>query len=106
MNPFAVPASQFSLVDFLGGAVAFAFIIAGVFFLRFWRTTRDGLFLSFAMAFWLLAANRILVAILGDDDERTTRAYVLRVLAFLLILLAIARRNFVHKRQIARNKTR
>lgn len=81
------------LLDFLSGAVALAYLVAGVYFLRFWRVTRDRLFLSFALAFWLLALNQAIVALLGASDERTGYAYLLRVLGFGLILYAIVRKN-------------
>ena len=43
-----------TLYDFLSGAVAFGFFVCGLFFLRFWRRTRDELFMAFALAFGLL----------------------------------------------------
>ncbi len=81
------------MIDFLSGALAFANLVAGVYFLRYWRTTRDRLFLSFALAFWLLMLNQIIVRLLGPGDERSGYAYVLRVVGFLLILVAIIRKN-------------
>jgi hypothetical protein len=81
------------LIEFLAGAVATTYAIAGVFFLRFWRRTRDTLFLSFAAAFWLLAANQAIVARFDVDDDRSGLAYLLRVVAFLIIVFAIADKN-------------
>ena len=46
-----------TLLDFLSGSVTFGFLLAALFFLRFWRRTRDGLFLAFATAFLLLAPH-------------------------------------------------
>lgn len=80
-------------IAFLAGAVAVAYGLAGVYFLRFWRRTGDPLFRSFAAAFGLLMANQVVVAILGDADERTGYAYILRIVGFVLILLAIVRKN-------------
>ena len=45
------------LIDFLSGAVTMGFVIAGLFFLRFWKRTREGLFIAFAFAFWLLGLD-------------------------------------------------
>ena len=45
-------------MSFLQGAIAMCFAIAGLFFLRFWRDTRDRLFLLFALSFWLQAMTR------------------------------------------------
>jgi hypothetical protein len=81
------------IVGFLNGAMAMAYLVAGVYFLRFWRKTRDRLFLSFSAAFALLATNLAIVVTLGVEDERTGYSYVLRVLGFLLILYAILRKN-------------
>ena len=81
------------LVDFLSGAVTLGFLVAAAFFLRFWRRTRDRLFLAFAAAFMLLAINQALAAFLGAGDERTPYTYVLRVLGFVLILFAILDKN-------------
>ena len=39
------------------GALAMASAVAGLFFLRFWRETRDRLFAMFALAFWVLGVN-------------------------------------------------
>jgi hypothetical protein len=91
--------ASFSVVDFLAGAVAFAFIIAGLYFCRFWRKTGDGLFLGFGVAFWLFAANRIIVSVLRDNDERSTDAYILRILGFLIILYAVLRKNSSARRE-------
>ncbi len=86
------------IVAFLNGAVAMAYLVAGIYFLRFWRKTRDRLFLSFCAAFALLATNLAIVVILGVDDERTGYSYVLRVLGFLLILCTILRKNVGRRR--------
>jgi hypothetical protein len=81
------------LVDFLAGAVTLGFLVAAGFFLRFWRRTRDRLFLAFAAAFALLAMNQALAAFLGAGDELTPYTYVLRVFGFVLILYAIVDKN-------------
>lgn len=81
------------MIEFLAGAVTLAHIISVVFFLRFWRKTADRLFLSFAIAFSLLALNQIAVSVLGAADERTNYAYILRVLGYVIILLAIVDKN-------------
>jgi hypothetical protein len=81
------------LLDFLAGAVTVTYLVAAVFFLRFWRRSGDTLFRSFAVAFLLLALNQAMISWLGADDERTGYTYVLRVLGFLTILYAIIRKN-------------
>ena len=81
------------MIDFLAGAATLGYSVAGVFFLRFWRTTRDRLFLAFCAGFALLACNQVLAALIERGDERTPFVYSLRVLGFLLILWAIIDKN-------------
>lgn len=81
------------LTTYLSGAVTLAYFLAGVFFLRFWKKTRDRLFLHFAFAFWLFMLNQIVSSLLGADDERSGYAYILRVLGFTLIIFAIVDKN-------------
>ena len=77
---------------FLYGAMVFASILVGVFFLRFWRETRDSLFLTFALGFWVLAVNWLLLAFTGADEIRNW-AFLLRLLAYAFFLTAILRKN-------------
>lgn len=79
--------------DFIRGAVAMGFLIISAFFLRFWRQSRDRLFALFAVAFILLATNRILLTIFHEDREYSPTLYIVRLLAFLIILLAIVDKN-------------
>jgi len=88
-----------TLVDFLAGAVTLGFFVAAGFFLRFWRRTRDRLFLAFAAAFVLLAVNQALAALLGAGDELLPYTYLLRVLGFMLILYAVIDKNVTSSRR-------
>ncbi|HEV7800106.1 MAG TPA: DUF5985 family protein [Burkholderiales bacterium] len=81
------------MIDFLSGAVTLAYVVATLYFVHFWRRTSDRLFLAFALAFALLALNQVTVFTLGVDDERYNYAYILRVLGFVLILVAIIDKN-------------
>jgi hypothetical protein len=81
------------LVAFLSGAVTFGFLVAGLFFLRFWKRTRDGLFLAFALAFWLLGLNQGLIALTDIPVEERSWLYLLRLAAFGLILVSIWMKN-------------
>jgi hypothetical protein len=78
---------------FFSGVVAAGFLFSGLFFLRFWRRTHDGLFISFALAFWLLGLGQALVALTDIPVEERSWIYLIRLAAFLLILLAIFRKN-------------
>ncbi|SRR5581483_8364945 len=79
--------------EFLLGAVVMASAIAGTIFLRAWRDTRDRFFLLFALAFWLLALNWLGLAVFAPDNETRSLFYVVRLLGFCVILLAIADKN-------------
>ena len=78
---------------FISGMVAAGFLVAGLFFIRFWRKTHDQLFISFALAFWLLGLGQALVALTDIPVEERSWIYLLRLAAFSLILLAIFRKN-------------
>ena len=78
---------------FLSGAIVTAFLACGLFFLKFWLRSRDVLFLAFAGAFWLLALNAGLIALVPEHGEARSWFYLLRIAAFLLIVLAVIRKN-------------
>ena len=77
----------------IAGALAMGYAVAGLFFLRFWKRTRDRLFAIFACSFWVLAAQRIGLAAATYHNFDTTWLYGLRLLAFMLILFAIIDKN-------------
>jgi hypothetical protein len=81
------------LIPFLSGALTLGFLMASLFFARFWRKTSDRFFLAFALAFLLLALNQAIAQWLGAADERVGYTYLLRVLGFILILGAIVDKN-------------
>ena len=81
------------LADFLSGAITIGFIVAGLFFLRFWKRTRDLLFVAFALAFWLLGLNQALLTFTNIPVEERSWLYLLRLAAFALILVSIWRKN-------------
>ena len=82
-----------TLYDFLSGAVSLGFIVCALFFLRFWRRTRDGLFMAFALAFSLLGLGQAILALANIPTEERGSIYLLRLAAFALILIAIVRKN-------------
>ena len=82
-----------TMVLFLGGMLAMGYLVAGMFFLRYWRRTRERLFASFAVALFILALQRGLLAADFAIIEDNTWYYGLRLLAFVLILWAIVDKN-------------
>ena len=71
------------------GAIAMASSVAALFFLRFWRQTRDTLFLLFALAFAVDAITRVTLAVATIPDEHEPFFYMARLVTFALILIAI-----------------
>lgn len=83
--------------DFAAGALTVGYLLAGLFFLKFWRRTRDILFLAFAAAFALMAMNQAIPVLAGIPDEALGGVYLLRLAAFLLIIWAILRKNMARR---------
>lgn len=81
------------MVPILEGAIALGFVVAGLFFLRFWRETHDRLFLLFGLAFFILAVNRVGLVLALQHEMNPRGLYWVRFLAFSLILLAIGDKN-------------
>jgi hypothetical protein len=81
------------LLNFLAGAITMGFVVAGLFFLRFWTRTREGLFLAFAFAFWLLGLAQAILTFSNIPVEERSWIYLLRLAAFLLILLSVWAKN-------------
>jgi drug/metabolite transporter superfamily protein YnfA len=79
--------------DFVSGATMAAALVIALIFFRYWRQTRDRLFLGFALGFAVFAVSRLILAFLHEDDEGRIFVYGLRLLAFLLILAAIVDKN-------------
>lgn len=75
------------------GAISLASIIAGAFFLRFWKNTRDRFFLFFALSFLLEGINRFVLGMQGALNEDYAGYYLIRLLAYGLILVAILDKN-------------
>ena len=80
-------------VQFLWGALSATCFIIGLHFLRFWRQSSDRLFLAFAASFWFMGLNWVLLATVDVHDESRPFLYLVRLVAFLLLVLGIIDRN-------------
>lgn len=78
---------------FLLGIIVTASLIASAFFLKFWRQTRDPLFLSFAAAFAVESLNRAMFLVLDSPSDGNAVIYSIRLFSYLLILAAIVQKN-------------
>lgn len=79
-----------NLAGAISGAIIMGYAVAGLFFLKFWRRTGDALFLAFAAAFSLMAATPLLTTLMQVPREEQSPFYLLRLAAFLIIIIAIA----------------
>jgi hypothetical protein len=75
------------------GAIAAASFAAGLFFFRFWRTTRDRFFLLFALSFWIEGVNRVVLYEAAGLNDDAPVYYLIRLIAYGLILAAIIDKN-------------
>lgn len=87
------------MTEYLSGASAVACLVISLYFLKFWRASRDRLFAIFSLAFAVFGVNRTVLAFLDDNNEFRTWMYVLRLLAFALILYAVIDKNIGDRRR-------
>jgi hypothetical protein len=78
---------------FVSGLITAGYLVSGLFFIRFWARSREPIFLAFAAAFVLLAANQGLLIVAGIEVEDQTWLYLLRLAAFVLIMWGIWQKN-------------
>ena len=77
----------------LQGAVGMASGVAALFFLRFWRQTKDSFFLFFAAACAIDALARFVLGFAELSEETQPMVYGARLITFGLIIIAIIRKN-------------
>ncbi|MGA7884242.1 MAG: DUF5985 family protein [Acidobacteriaceae bacterium] len=88
-----VPLAHPSLDLFLLGYIAALAAAATIFFLRYWKETRDSLFLAFAVFFAVEGGTRTFDISTPSPNLIVGWVYILRLLAVLLIVAAILRKN-------------
>jgi len=86
------------ITGFVGGALTMGYGVAAVFFLRFWASSRDRLFLAFAGAFALMAAAQVFTLMGRSAQEGDGLVYLPRLVAFVLIIVAILVKNLPSRR--------
>jgi len=89
-----------SLRLFLLGAVAMGDLLAGLFFLRYWKETHDRLFLYFTWSFGVEVICRIFLIYTTFNSESEPLVYSLRVVSYGLILVGIVDKNRTMIRKI------
>jgi hypothetical protein len=81
------------MYSFISGAVMLGCWVIALFFWRFWKQTSDRLFQIFSLSFFVLGVERLIPVLLHIEDKPQTFLYVLRLIAFILILVAIINKN-------------
>lgn len=81
------------MMPLLHGMVTMGFIIAGLYFLRFWRRTKDQLFIVFALAFWLLAIHQVFLGLAGGTNPKQSWVFLPALGAYGLLIFAILIKN-------------
>ncbi len=89
--------STFEIQLVLAGAILLGLLVSALFFLRFWRKTTDRLFVWFAAAFLMLAAERVLLVWGRGVTEAHPSVYLVRLCAFGLIIGALIDKNRSNK---------
>lgn len=84
---------RLALIPFLQTVSATAALASGLFFLRFWRESRDRLFAFFGAAFFVLALSWSLLALINPSDETRPYIYAIRLVAFLLMIIGMVDKN-------------
>ena len=79
--------------DLISGAIVMGYLVAALHFFKFWKRTDDRLFVLFAGAFCLLAAQRMSLSLLVGYPGTHIYLYVARLLGFLIIIYAIIDKN-------------
>lgn len=77
----------------LVGAIATGSLVSALFFLRFWRATRDRFFLFFALSFFIEGVNRVMIYESVGLLEDAPGYYIVRLVAYGLIIAAIVDKN-------------
>jgi len=81
------------MLQLFSGAVAMGSIVIALFFLRFWRSSGDRFFLYFALSFLIEGVHRFYSGYALTDSEDSPLHYLVRLLAYALILWAIWEKN-------------
>jgi hypothetical protein len=82
-----------SLIVATSGAILMGYLTIGAIFWRWSKKTGERLFARFAIAFHILALERVLILGFGEDQTHRALIYLTRLVAFLIIISAIWRQS-------------
>ena len=84
---------------FISGVLTMACVVVALFFFQYWRTSRDRLFAYFAVAFGAMAFDWVGHAVLQTmANPGRFEIYVIRLFAFIVIIIAIIDKNRYSRR--------
>ena len=81
------------IVAWMQGAISMGFLVVAMFFVSFWRETRDRFFAFFATGFAVLSVHRTIFAFTYTNAAWTNFSFTLRLAGYLIILGAILDRR-------------
>lgn len=81
------------MTGLLSGILIAEYAVIALFFAKFWSKSRDRLFLMFSGAFVVLAVQRAAIAMTREILEQQAPLYLLRLAAFVVIIVAIIDKN-------------
>jgi hypothetical protein len=87
--------------QFLWGVIAALSLVAAVFFWKYWRRTRDGLFLGLSVGFALLTLHWSALAVVNPSDDTRHYLYIVRFFAFVVMIAGVVAKNRSPRRPIA-----
>ena len=85
------------------GAISMGCLVVALFFLRFWKNTRDRFFLFFATAFGLEGINRALLGLNQGSGDHEPLFYLIRLLSYMLILVGVLDKNRTYRSAASRD---
>lgn len=89
MSPITHPV----LDIFLLGFITACSLVAGLFFLKFWRATRDPLFLAFLIFLVVQGSTSAAVLSLAHPNEGNGIVFAFRLVSVVVVLAAILKKN-------------
>jgi peptidoglycan/LPS O-acetylase OafA/YrhL len=79
---------------FVSGMVTAGYLVAALFFFRFWKRTREPLFVAFSISFVLFACGQLGSIWFEGPHDDDTWTFLLRLAGFVLLLVGIVGKNF------------
>ncbi len=79
--------------EFLWGMLTMAHLVVALLLLRFWRLSRDRLFLFFAASFAAFAGNWLALALIRPTPEAQHWIYLVRLFGCVLLIIGIIDKN-------------